>query len=285
MIRKLKFLKKIKLLYNLRRFVYASNYFNNKYFQILKWTFTSNEDTNYTYRLTPDNQEYLAKIISYITQTKYEQIKGYLNELESDNKLIDHIQTQTKKSKLSRYADLDVRFGKRAGWYAFARALKPKLIVETGVDKGLGSIVLSAALLKNRSEGYIGEYIGTDINKEAGYLLNGEYLENCKILYGDSIKSLEKLNGKIDVFINDSDHSAEYEYQEYHTIKRLIDNNTVILGDNSHVTNKLLKFSIEENRDFLYFQVKPDNHWYPGGGIGISFKRDQTNGKATYKTS
>ena len=54
------------------------------------------------------------------------------------------------------------------------------------------------------------EYIGTDINPNAGYLFDEIYSENGKILYGDSIESL-KLNAEIDLFINDSDHSAEYE--------------------------------------------------------------------------
>ena len=31
---------------------------------------------------------------------------------------------------------------------------KPKIVVETGVDKGLGACVLTAALMKNSEEGY-----------------------------------------------------------------------------------------------------------------------------------
>jgi hypothetical protein len=38
------------------------------------------------------------------------------------------------------------------------------------------------------------------------------------ILYGDSIESLAKLDESIDLFINDSDHSAEYEAREYITV-------------------------------------------------------------------
>ncbi len=269
---KLKFLKKIKFLNDLRRVVYATSYFNSKYPKILKWGFSSNEDTNYTYHLTAGNLDYLAKMIAVVTATKFEQVKGYIEEINNDDELKDHVKKYTRESKYAKFADAEVRFGKRAGWYAFARVLKPKLIVETGVDKGLGSVVLSAALLKNRSEGYEGEYIGTDINPKAGYLLQDKYAENARILYGDSIESLKNLDNKIDLFINDSDHSTDYEYREYLTIKNLIDDNSVILGDNSHFSDKLIKFSIEEDREFLFFQEKPLNHWYPGGGIGISFK-------------
>jgi hypothetical protein len=47
----------------------------------------------------------------------------------------------------------------------------------------------------------------------------------------------------------------------------------LILGDNSHVTDKLLKFSIENDRMFVLFKEEPKNHWYPGAGVGISFPR------------
>ena len=89
---------------------------------------------------------------------------------------------------------------------------------------------------------------------------------------GDSIESLKGLDEKIDIFINDSDHSADYEYNEYLTIKNKLSNDGIILGDNSHVTDKLLDFSIENDRKFLFFKEVPLHYWYPGGGIGISFK-------------
>ena len=75
----------------------------------------------------------------------------------------------------------------------------------------------------------------------------------------------------MDVFINDSDHSGNYEYQKYLTIKNKISTKAIILGDNSHATDKLLKFSIENERNFILFREEPKDHWYPGAGIGISF--------------
>ena len=147
----------------------------------------------------------------------------------------------------------------------------PKIIIETGVDKGIGSVLLCSALLKNKEEGFDGRFFGTDINPEAGYLLKGKYAEVGKILYGDSIETLSQFNEKIDLFINDSDHSAEYEYQEYIAIKDKIAENAVILGDNSHTTDKLAIVSNETKRNFLFFREEPSGHWYPGAGIGISF--------------
>jgi predicted O-methyltransferase YrrM len=268
----LRALKRIWFFSFLRRIFIASRYANKKYCQVLRWGFKSNEFTNYTYHLTELNMTYLTNTIALVTGKDYNTVLGYINEALHDEVLNNYISEETQKSPFGRWADKEVRFGRRLGWYAFARIIKPKVIVETGVDKGLGSVLLCAALLRNREEGYEGKFYGTDINPEAGYLLSGKYKEVGEILYGDSIESLKKFPYKIDLFINDSDHSKEYEYQEYITIKDLLTDNSVVLGDNSHITDKLVKFSRETGRNFVFFGEKPKDHWYPGAGIGISYK-------------
>ena len=268
----LSLLKRVWILNFFRRLYIASRYYNRKYLGIIRWGFRSREDTNFTYHLTDDNLSYLAHTVAVVTKLDYEQIMKYMEELQSDEELKDTIRRAMKNSPEKRFADKEIRFGRRLGWYAFARAIKPRVIIETGVDKGLGSVVLCAALLRNKDEGNEGRYYGTDINPKAGYLLEGRYREVGEILYGDSIESLSHFHEKIDLFINDSDHSAEYEYREYLSIKDHISDGTIILGDNSHCTTKLADFSREMNRDFIFFKETPRDHWYPGAGIGISFK-------------
>ncbi|HZZ75994.1 MAG TPA: class I SAM-dependent methyltransferase [Puia sp.] len=256
-----------------KRVMYAMSYYNKKYIQILKWGLHSKETANYTYDLTEGNILYLAQTISVVTRTDSKKIIEYINEARNNEELKQHIRNTTMKSPHKEYADLQVEFGRRVGWYAFARTLKPKIIVETGVDKGMGSVLLCSAILKNKEEGFTGQFFGTDINPEAGYLLTGKYAEVGKILYGDSIKTLSQFSEKIDLFVNDSDHSTDYEYREYMTIRDKISENAVLLGDNSHISDKLSIFSDETNRNFLFFREEPRAHWYPGAGIGISFKR------------
>jgi len=236
------------------------------------WLFTSRETTNFTYDLTDLNKQYLAQTVSIITKKPQSEILKYIQEIDSNNLLKIHIFNETKKSSESYKSDKTIYFGRRIGWYALVRAVKPKTVVETGVDKGLGSCILISALMKNKEEGYKGYYYGTDINPKAGYLLTGEYSKYGEILYGDSIESLKKLNKQIDVFINDSDHSSNYEYKEYLTIRSKLSSNAIILGDNSHCTTKLLEFSKETNRKFLFFAEVPKNYWREGAGIGFSYK-------------
>jgi predicted O-methyltransferase YrrM len=242
--------------------------------KIVLWLLTSNETANFTYHLEEKNKRYLAALIADITNKAFDEILGYIDEIMNDSKLQRHIAEMTRRSDTRFTSDPEAKPARRAGWYAFVRALKPKIVVETGVDKGLGACVLTSALMKNNQEGYEGYYYGTDINPKAGYLMSNDYCKFGEILYGDSIESLRKLDKKIDMFINDSDHSADYERREYETIKAKLSPNAIILGDNAHVDDKLLDFALATGRRFIFFQERPLNHWYPGAGIGIAFVRN-----------
>lgn len=246
-------------------------YYARKISQIFVWSFRSKEYANYTYDITDDSKRYLAQTIAVATGADREQILGYIDEAYSDTALREYVRAGIVQGKHRHLSDPRCDFGRRLGWYAFARVLKPKVVVETGVDKGLGSVLLCSALLRNEKEGYPGRYYGTDIDPDAGWLLASPYSSVGQILYGDSIESLKALTDPIDLFINDSDHSAQYEYDEYLTVEPNLSETAVILGDNAHSTAMLSKFSYERDREFLFFHETPKDHWYPGGGIGISF--------------
>ena len=239
----------------------------------LRWLFVSRETTNFTYDLEKKNKRYLATMITDIFDIPYDRVMSYFGELEEDEELQQHILETTAKSDQASRADSAVRYSRRIGWYAVVRAMKPTVVVETGVDKGMGACVLTAALRRNSSEGAAGRYYGTEINPRAGYLLTGKYAQCGEILYGDSIESLQVLDEQIDLFISDSDHSDEYEAREYETIEAKLSNRAVILSDNAHISSRLMDFSLQRNRCFLFFKEEPVNHWYPGAGIGFSFVR------------
>ena len=253
------------------RLVRGWKYPAKKVIQYIQWVFNSREHTNLTYHLDPLNVRYMGSLLAEVTGQSREQITSYMDELENDEGLRLHIKKLVRSSDRAYLADEEPRYARRAGWYALIRALKPAVVVETGVDKGLGACVITAALRKNAEEGVEGYYYGTDINPKAGYFLRDPYSQYGEILYGDSIDSLSKLDCQIDLFINDSDHSKDYELREYDLVRNKLGNGAVIIGDNSHGSPSLYDFSQAAGRKFLFFQEKPINHWYPGGGMGISF--------------
>lgn len=235
-----------------------------------QWLRSSREATNFTYDLEERNLRHLAALLAEVLAVPYEQAWAWLQELERDAVLRRHVRDATLRSGRAD-ADPEARYGRRAGWYAAARALKPRVIVETGVDKGLGACVLAAALLRNAREGHPGRYYGTDVAADAGWLLTGEYAGVGRVLRGDSLESLRGLDATVDLFINDSDHSAAYEAAEYEAIAPKLSARAIVLGDNAHVTDALLEFSRRHGRRFVYFHERPLRHWYPGAGIGISY--------------
>jgi hypothetical protein len=248
----------------------VDRYLKKQYSLGKKWVWKNTEYSNFYYDLTETNMNYLAEVLSFVCKVDSKVIISYFDELSNDSQLRLHIQSGIRK--INEKNDIKVFFGRRYAWYAVARAIKPKLVIETGVEHGVGSCILSSALLRNSGEGFPGRYIGTEIKTTSGILYTSPYTEVGEIVYGDSIQTLNSISSDIDLFINDSDHSPEYEYHEYLEIQSKIRSNSVLLGDNSHTSEKLLQFSKLTARKFLYFSENPKDHWYPGGGIGFSFE-------------
>jgi hypothetical protein len=242
------------------------------------WLENSNERTNYTYDLTADNRNQLAGFVDAITGCGIRRSFTFFDELLQDAELRQHVERQVdaagaRGSEEGAYLDRNSGFGRRLGWYAIIRAMRPRLVVETGVDQGLGSVIIASALLRNRAEGAPGTYLGTDINPAAGVLFKPPYDGCGRIAYGDSIETLQRLDQPIDLFINDSDHSAQYEGREYASVAGKLGPDAIVLGDNAHITSELFKFSLDTRRQFLFFAERPMDHFYPGAGIGAAFHR------------
>lgn len=251
-----------------RRYRLARSYYSRQLNQARRWSVARTEDSNFYYQLTRGNEMTLVATVAAVTGTELNMVRQFVEEVQSDRELHEHIGHLFRSDPM--LFDARPALGRRLGWYAFVRVLKPKLVVETGVAHGVGSCVLASALLRNQAEGFPGRYLGTEIDPKAGQLLSGRYAEVGHIVYGDSLETLEDLDEPIDIFINDSDHSADYEASEYLAIRQLLSSDSVILGDNSHCTTALLDFAIREGRPYMFFKEEPANHWYPGAGIGIS---------------
>lgn len=255
-----------------RRWRTARRYPDVSISQVLAWLWTSRETTNFTYDLSDANKLELTRFVAEVTGAEPEKIEGYIRELETDDDLQGHIRRETEKSPKRSMSDDRARYGRRLGWYACVRTLKPRVIVETGVEKGLGACVLAAALRRNAAEKYDGTYIGTDIDPGAGFLFTEPYSGFGKVLTGDSVAHLKGLTGPVDFVICDSDHDPEYETRELDAIAPKLSEGAVIFSDNAHVTNALERFAGRCGRRYLFFREQPKNHWYPGAGIGAAFR-------------
>lgn len=233
-----------------------------------RWLIESHEYTNYTYDLTDLNLTHLAWFVSEVAGVPVAEARGYIEEIQADQALRQHIVAATDLSPRRRLADRTVRYGRRIGWYALVRALRPAHVVETGTDKGLGTCVLAAALLANGS----GRLTTIDIASHSGYLISGHYGSVVDRVVAGSLDVLADLPADdVGLFIHDSWHTREYELAEFEAVAPHLGEGAVIISDNSHGTDALAHWAEVTGRHFTHFQERPEGHWYPGGGIGFAW--------------
>jgi len=249
--------------------------------QVLKtsvqWLFNSREHHNYTYDLTARNREHLAWFLSSVTDAPVSDFRRWLDEVEYDDTLRASLSKGVAASNRRGLADKTVRYGRRIGWYACVRALKPKHVVETGIDKGLGSCLIASALRRNVEEGHPGRLSALDINPDAGYLIQGELRDFVDVILGDSLKTIPALTVPVDLFIHDSWHSSEHEAAEFELVENKLSKKAMLLTDNAAETDVLIQHAERTGRRFLYFQELPDRHWHPGDGTGMAWVNRSEN--------
>jgi predicted O-methyltransferase YrrM len=259
-----------------RLVVVAGSYASRQLGLMLRWTFSSKEYYNHSYHLTRLNRDYLVSYISVVSGHPLPEIEKYIAEIETDTAFRNTLEQLTLNSPARHSCDVEPRYGRRMGWYALIRATKPSVVVETGVDRGLGTAVIAAALKRNADEGFPGIVYATDIITDCGHLLAEPYKSFCKILIGDSVTLLKEFRQPVDVFLHDSNHDPEYEWAEFLAIEPRLHPASLVMSDNSKPSPKLREFAARRGKTFLYFQDEPKDHWWPGDGIGTAFTLGQT---------
>lgn len=238
----------------------------------LRWLFTSRETTNFTYDLEAANTQFLAANVALMTGRSRTEVQRLFQEVATDRELHEAYSSALARSSLAFITDRQIRLARRMTWYAIARLLRPAVVVETGVDKGLGSLVICAALKRNAAEGFPGRYFGTDINPDAGWLLAGDYKAYGEILVGDSIDSVTRLDCSIDMLVSDSCHDPLYEAREYSAVSSKLSDAFVIISDQG--TTALMEAAEANGWLFLSLRERPARTIHEGTDFGIAFPRE-----------
>lgn len=231
-----------------------------------RWLAASREHTNYTYELTDLNFTHLAWWVSAVAGADVASARRMLCELQQDAEIHEHVKQATLDSSRRGLSDAQARFGRRLGWYALVRLTRPALVVETGTDKGLGALAVTRALQRNGE----GRLITVDTNPDAGLLLRG-FHGPYDVVIADSVSTLSGMTDPVDLFIHDSLHTRQHELAELAAVEVSLSSSATVLSDNSHVTDALPSWAESRGKRFLFFAEKPQEHWYPGGGIGAAW--------------
>ncbi len=184
---------------------------------------------------------------------------SYVDELDSDELLRAELRRRLRWRPANKQEAL---FGRRAGWYAIVRALKPLRVVETGMHDGLGSTVLLAALERN-GEGHL---TSIDPKPGTGWLVPERLRPRWSRVRATSYEALPQA-GKIDLFVHDSLHTPECERWELETAA---DHGAkTLLSDNAHAADTCEQFANDHGTTMTVWRERPKGHFYPGGGIGV----------------
>jgi hypothetical protein len=218
------------------------------------------ETDNFTYDLS--NEPELAAWVTTVTGCEPGVASRCVSEPGADERLLVRLRAATAGRWL--WTKREPRFGKRLGWYALARILKPGLILETGVHDGLGSMILVRALERNADEGVTGRLVSFDINPNAGWLVGEHPLWELRIESSRAgLPAVLARQTAPDMFVYDGVHSRDAELWELETVQARLSDDGVLVSDDAH-TGAMA--AVCERHGLVYSEVaeRPSGHFYPG---------------------
>ena len=233
----------------------------------LRYLLTDPELDNFTYRIS--NSDRLASFLADALGTDAADMGRYIRELQADRAVRAEIEARLASRPDRRRT---MPYGRRLGWYAIVRHLKPRLVVETGIHDGLGSTVLLRALERNAAEGVDGRLLSIDIRSDAGWLIPDDLRRRHEVLIGDSLALLGPAIGDrpVGFFVHDSDHRYGHETAEFDTVLPLTKPGAMLVSDNAHASTAFADFCGRHELTYRYWRERPRHHFYPGAGIGLA---------------
>jgi predicted O-methyltransferase YrrM len=159
--------------------------------------------------------------------------------------------------------------GNRLAWYVLARAMKPKLVVETGIYQGLGSLALLRALERNRQEGIPGELMSFDLNSHAGAVVRPEIRGSWWRLIGSTHElMLPALAGRrVDMLFQDTDHSESNQRFEFGMALSHAPRRQLLLDGSGGYAPTLKQLCREHAGAYHQVPMRSRAHIFPGGEI------------------
>ncbi len=222
---------------------------------------------DFSYEL--DNEGELVEFLARSLDLDSTTIAGYLAEIRAEPVL-----TRELAARVRWRVDMKRRVGlaHRVGWYAVARAVKPRLVVETGIKHGLGALVMLVALERNAREGSEGRLISFDPDPFSGWVVPDRLRHAWEPILASTFDALEPtLAGReVDLFICDTPPDYEIESFEMRTALRHAAPGIVMIAANGDRTTVLPELAAELEGKYSYFAERPRRHIYPGAGIGLA---------------
>lgn len=196
-----------------------------------------------------------------------DQARAYLAEARTDPELTTRLSERTRwrfdaKTKLP--------IGNRLLWYVAARATKPKLVVETGIYEGLGSLVLLRALEHNAAEGVDGRLVSLDFDPLCGFLVREDPKLTArwtKVIGMSSELLPDVVAGEpIGLLLQDTPHTEENQRHEFGVALRQAADPLVLIEGSGGYCPTMGQLAEQLGVELLHFREQPKDHFWRAPG-------------------
>lgn len=216
-----------------------------------------------------DNEDELAEFLAKALHCERAAIAGYLAEAHADPAL-----TSELDARVRRRTDVKrpVKLSARILWYAVVRAVKPRLVTETGIRHGLGSLVLLRALERNAGDGRPGRLISFDMDPLSGWLVPAGMRANWQPVFASTFDALDStLAGEeVDLFVCDTPPEYEIESFEFHCAMRHASPRIVLISAGGDRNAALPDLAAECGAVYRLFAERSRHPIFPGAGVGLA---------------
>jgi len=228
------------------------------------------EPDNFTFDIA--NLDDLAAWVAEVTGCPSDVARGRVGEPASDPELRDRLRQATGAHRL--WTKAEPPFGKRLGWYAVARTLTPRLIVETGVHDGLGSLLLLRALERNAADGAPGRLVSFDVNPAAGWLVGSHPCWEMRIESSAvGLAGVLRAEPGLDLYVYDGWHDRDAERRDLEVALDHLAPTGVLISDDAQTTHALAELAADRSLCYAEFHEVPVNHFHPGATLGAARRR------------
>jgi predicted O-methyltransferase YrrM len=192
------------------------------------------------------------RFLARVTGGKPADIRRYLEEPAATTAFRQHILGSEETFRKAGTASAALYGKKVLIQYAVVRALKPSVVLETGVASGVSSAYLLLALLRN-DRGILHSIDCNDQaylppNQTVGWIVPEALRSRWHLHLGDASQLLSVLLrelGEIDIFIHDSLHSYEHMHWEFHVAYPHIRPGGLLLADDATWNSAFPEFARE----------------------------------------
>jgi Methyltransferase domain len=234
---------------------------------ITKFVLLDPETHSYSYEL--GNRGELVEFCASLLGIQRSEAAAYLAETDSDPELGTRLRRRTVVRIDAKWR---LPLGNRLLWYVVARAVKPRLTVETGIFDGLGSLMLLRALERNAAEGVDGRLLSIDLDPASGWIVPDRLRGRWEPVFGDIFTDLEPAlaDRDVDLLIHDSVHDERFQRFEF-GLALAHGDGTLHVVDCSGLTLPVLReLCAERDGRHAYFLERPARHFYKPEGTAVA---------------